>query len=349
LAQISYDAQVEILATFRSNQTVMKNQLPHLILLICCISLTSCKDDEPETKPSETPTVVTTLAGGAQGLKDGMGMDAQFNSPSKIALSSSGEIYVIDQEGRALRKINSSGTVSTVIASHPKKMVALVFAKDGTLFLAGESWIGKLKENGSVEVLADGAQMPSESYFSEVTSMAMLPDGSLILFDVSNYRILNISTTGEVIAVLCSHPMGYPGGDRNGKLENIYFREVYDMYVTETGVIYFTDWLRHDLRKISIDKMVTTIAGLDYASPFSFPVSVARSKDGILFLLEGDRILKVDESGNFKTFAGGIPGYQDAIGASAKFFSPFDLVLTQDEHTMYVTDYNNHRIRKITF
>ncbi|MEJ1238176.1 hypothetical protein WBG78_08605 [Chryseolinea sp. T2] len=320
-----------------------------LVLFACLIFLASCKEDEVAKQEPETPIAVTTLAGSAQGLKDGVGTDAQFYYPSKLALAASGDVYVIDQDGTAVRKISSNGSVSTILASHPKKIVALVIGKDGTIYIGGESWIGKLQQDGTVEVIANAPDMSQDVFFYRLTSMEMLPDGSLILFEMTNHRVINITTTGKVISVLCNHPFGYEGGDRNGKLRDIYFAEVYDMFVTSAGEVYFTDWFRHDLRKISTDKVVTTVVGTDYATPFSFPMGVTRSKEGVLYLVEKDRIVKVDEAGNYQTFAGGIPGYLDANGASAQFWNPFDVLLSNDEHTMYVADCLNNRIRKVTF
>jgi len=327
----------------------MKYSIFPLLLFVYSLILVSCKDDEPDNKPPETAIEVTTFAGGEDGLKDGLRTDARFHSPTKIALSPGGDIYVIDQDKTALRKINSSGSVSTIIADYPSEIVALVVGKDGAVFVAGYMWIGKLQADGSIEIIADALKMSSDIFFQHLMSMEMLPDGSLILFEAGNNRVINISTSGEVIAVLCSHPMGYQGGERNGKLQDIYFRDVHDLFVTNSGEIYFTDWLKHDLRKISADKMVTTIVGLDYASPFSFPVSITKSTEGSLYLIESNRIVKIEESGSFKTFAGGVAGYLDAAGGSAQFFGPLDAVLTKDGHTMYVTDYVNNRIRKITF
>ncbi|MDB6167757.1 MAG: hypothetical protein JWM88_621 [Verrucomicrobia bacterium] len=59
---------------------------------------------------------VTTVAGlpGIAGLRNGAGMDAWFNQPKALALDASGNLYVADTGNAAIRKIDSSGAVTTL-------------------------------------------------------------------------------------------------------------------------------------------------------------------------------------------------------------------------------------------
>ena len=63
--------------------------------------------------------VVTTLAGtaGVAGNSDGSGSAAKFNTPIGLVIDNAGNLYVSDQLYSKIRKITSSGVVSTISAT----------------------------------------------------------------------------------------------------------------------------------------------------------------------------------------------------------------------------------------
>jgi streptogramin lyase len=63
--------------------------------------------------------VVTDIAGiwHVSGMTNGQGNTATFKRPSSIAVDNNGNIYVADVGNNAIRKINSSGVVSTYLAN----------------------------------------------------------------------------------------------------------------------------------------------------------------------------------------------------------------------------------------
>lgn len=62
---------------------------------------------------------VTTLAGvaGVTGSADGLGSAAYFNNPTALAIDASGNLYVSDQAFSKVRKVTSTGLVSTFSAT----------------------------------------------------------------------------------------------------------------------------------------------------------------------------------------------------------------------------------------
>lgn len=62
-----------------------------------------------------TDGTVSSFAGtGVAGFADGPGASSQFNYPAGIAVDTSGNVYVAEYSGNRVRKITSSGSVSTV-------------------------------------------------------------------------------------------------------------------------------------------------------------------------------------------------------------------------------------------
>lgn len=67
--------------------------------------------------------VVTTLAGtaGVSGNADGTGAVAAFNGPEGLAISSTGNLYVVDRRNATIRKVTPAGVVTTVAGTVGKR------------------------------------------------------------------------------------------------------------------------------------------------------------------------------------------------------------------------------------
>jgi len=87
------------------------NRLSSIPVLALMILLASCKVPDSTSKA----WVVSIFAvGGTADSGNGTGTTAQFNSPSDVAVDSSGNVYVADSSNHRIRKITPAGVVSTL-------------------------------------------------------------------------------------------------------------------------------------------------------------------------------------------------------------------------------------------
>jgi hypothetical protein len=126
--------------------------------------------------------------------------------------------------------------------------------------------------------------------------------------------------------------------------------------------LYVADAHNCTIRQITPDGKVTTLAGKaraegsadgrGAAARFFAPSGITRDSDGNLYVsdLDGQTIRKITPAGEVTTVAGqaGSAGSTDGRGAAARFNGP--IVGARDAAgSLYISDYNNDTIRKITW
>ena len=157
--------------------------------------------------------IVTTLAGSTQGYTDGSGTSAQFCGPEGIAITIDGTIYIADTCNHRVRKITTSGMVSTVAGSDSGFVNGIgieakfSWPRGVALDTAGNIYIGdtsncrirKITATGTVTTLAgstcgyiDG--IGSAAQFDSPSGVAVDAVGTIIVGDCWNNRIRKITT-----------------------------------------------------------------------------------------------------------------------------------------------------------
>ena len=274
--------------------------------------------------PTPTPTqsvIVSTLAGsGNKAYADGKGMSASFSFPYGVAVDPNGNVYVADSTNYRIRKITQTGSVTTV---------------------AGSAW-------GFVDSQGTSAS------FKTLYGVAVDASGNIYVADYGNHRIRKITPNG-VYTLAGSVVVG----NTDGQGGSASFNCPIGVAVDATGNVFVADYGNHRIRKITPNGNVTTVAGSGNAgyadgqgtsASFSSPTGVAVDGSGNVYV--GDqgnhRIRKITPNENVTTVAGsGNAGYADGQGTSASFSNPTG-VAVDGSGNVYLADYNNSRIRKIT-
>ncbi len=133
--------------------------------------------------------------------------------------------------------------------------------------------------------------------------------------------------------------------------------------IDSSGNLYIADQYNNSIRKITSGGVVTTLAGstsgssgnlngVGTAARFDYPIGVAVDSSGNVFVSEqfNNCIRKITSAGIVTTLAGstsGISGNIDGTGSAARFYSPQGITIDPSGN-LYLTDYFNHNIRKVT-
>ncbi len=165
---------------------------------------------------------VITLAGSVFGFRDAKGSQAQFRSPSDLALGSNGNIYVADQGNHRIRMVDREGNVTTILG-------------DGT----SQTRLGAMNQ----AVVAS----PRFIDFDK--------DGNLLI--ASQYDLYKLDFDNQELIHLIGQ--GTPNRFYDGFKAEAHFNDIKDLYVNEAGIVYIGDG--RVLRQYTNDGYLVTVSG----------------------------------------------------------------------------------------
>ncbi|MES2678394.1 MAG: T9SS type A sorting domain-containing protein [Bacteroidota bacterium] len=190
--------------------------------------------------------------------------------------------------------------------------------------------------------------------FSHPSGVAVDNNGDVYVADYWNNKIRKITSAGVVSTFAGSGV----AGAANGTGAAASFNYPHGIAVDGSGNVYVADRNNHKIRKITSAGAVTTLAGsgtaggtdgTGAAASFNIPIGVAVDASGNVYVADGSyKIRKITAAGVVTTLAGsGIPGSANGTGAAASFNNPHG-VAVDGSGNVFVTDYANQKIRKIT-
>lgn len=227
--------------------------------------------------------VVSTFAGNVTSpvstAVDGTGTNAVFSRPDGITMDPAGNLYVADPDLYKIRKITPAGVVTTLVTAPGSAFSKLVYAPDGNLYAVAGNIVKKVTPAGVVSTVAAVASAPI------LRDIAYSPvDGSLLVTDSVNGKLMKVTTTGTVST--------YKTGLAN----------VYDVTVTADGTAYTASGNpstgSYGITRIATDGTVTSVTDPNAAGKTNGSLATATfGRSGLGLQAVGDAIYVADREG----------------------------------------------------
>ena len=244
-----------------------------------------------------------------------------------------------------LPTITSVSATPSIICAGDSSTLQVIVPSTATIVstFAGSGTQGSTDGNGTVA---------SFNYPYGVTTDAA---GNVYVADLINHKIRKITPSGNVTTFAGSGSIGNANG--NGIAAS--FNQPNGVATDAAGNVFVADRYNHKIRKITPAGDVTTFAGSGsigsdngngIAASFYNPAGVATDAAGNVYVADqgNHKIRKITPAGDVTTLAGsGSQGSANSNGIAASFNVPSG-VATDAVGNVYVADYYNNRIRKIT-
>ena len=314
----------------------------------------------PEAAHGAATGRIDTVAGaGQRGYRGdgGPARSAQLDEPRHVAVDASGAVYVVDTFNHRVRRVDASGTITTVagsgapgysgdggpagsaqihwphavaldpggtalyIADTPNHRIRRVDLAAGTITTVAGSGTGGYDGDGGPAVAAK---------LNGPKGLAVGPAGELYIADSGNDRIRRVdAAAGTITTVAGTGATGY-GGD-GGPASQAVFDGPRSLAVDAAGHLYVADDNNGRVRRIDPSGVVVTYAGAGQAgyagdggpaaeASLNHPRGVAVDGAGNLYIADSENhcIRMVDASGTITTIAGtGRQGFGGDGGPSA--------------------------------
>lgn len=345
---------------------------PKLLILLTFVFLfiISCTEDET---PNLVITSITPNSGGegTEVIISGTG----FNSISSentvtlndnictIAESSLTQLTVLIPANAGSGKLTVStrgqeaqSDVFTFI--HPLAITSIVpnsGGKDTQVLINGTGFSSILSEN--IVTLNDKTCTVTKATDTQLTIIIPAKAGTGSIKVSLGNRTTESSSFEYLFSIAVTTLAGSTRGYADGAGSAAQFDNPAGVAVDAVGNIYVADTGNHKIRKVTPDGTVTTLAGseegyadaIGIAAKFNSPMGMTADENGNLYVADfyNHRIRMVTMTGEVSTFAGSTSGFADGVGAAAQFFSPAGVTLDRVGN-VYVADYGNSKIRKIT-
>ncbi len=322
-----------------------------------------------------TPYIISTLAGNAisgPGYQNGTGTGASFYQPYGIVADTSGNVYVADGGNCVVRKITSSGVVSTIAGtpgvsgSSDGNGTAALFGflsgiaidSSGNLYVTDKTYntVRKLSPNGSSWIAS--TIVPPGAGLNQPIGLAIDSQNNIFVDDTSNCVIRKISPSGNLSVF--AGTLGKVGAT-NAVGTSASFSSPTGIAIDNANNLYVTDCGANTIRMITPSGVVTTLGGYlgspgfldgplnNTTGQFDHPFGIAVSSAGNIAISDasGTIIRQISTLSTVSSLAGklGISGRSDGTGSAASFYNVTGITFDSSGN-IFMADMGASTIRK---
>jgi glucose/arabinose dehydrogenase len=259
--------------------------------------------------------VVTTLAGdGVDAVLDGTGTGARFWSPTGIAVLPNGNFAVAERDGQRIRLVTPGGVVTTLAGSTAafadgtsttarfREPSGIATLPNGNLVVA-DTLNERIRLIAMPDVIVTTLAGSTNAYvdatgaaarFDMPRSVAVFPNGNIVVADRANHRIRLVTPEGVVTTLAGSGGAGGTSGAfLDGTSTTARFNTPSGVAVLPNGNVVVADTGNNRIRLITMPGgAVTTLAGDGTTAIFNQPHGIAVFPTGVIVVAElaGQRI-----------------------------------------------------------
>ncbi|MES2703222.1 MAG: T9SS type A sorting domain-containing protein [Bacteroidota bacterium] len=315
----------------------------------------------------------------------GLAINAGLFGLTTIAFDAAGNMYIADQNNNAVRKVNTSGVITTIagkgvagysgddtlgVAAMLNKPYGVAVDYMGNVYISdnGNNVIRKVNSAGIITTFA-GTGVAGYSGDMGPANMARLKgpqglavdgSGNLYIADADNHVVRKISTTGAIATIAGTGTPGYSGNGGPATAAALHYPTAvaFDIF----GNLYITDYLNNVVRKVSTSGTITTVAGTGVmglsgdggaatAAKLHYPsgVSIDGARNVYIADQGNNAVRRVDSNGIITNFAGthtnGYTG-NGGLATNAQLSSPKS-VHADGWGRVYIVDYDNNVVRVV--
>lgn len=301
-----------------------------LVFISCSDSGDSNVTNEINENEVISPTIENIAGNGTPDFSgdNGNANEAELNYPRDLDFDSNGNIYISDRGNNRIRKIDLNGIITTVAGSSAR----------------GYSGDGGLAINAQIH-LPLGIKIDSND--------------NIYFIDNNNHCVRKIDGNGIITTIAGNGTSDFSGD--GGLAINASLSYPQDLTIDSAGNIYILDTDNRRIRKIDANGIISTIAGNGNPgfNGEGVPAINAHTENPTNIHIDANSniyfsdwansiVRKIDNNGIITTIAGnGTPGFSGDGGLAINALLNIPSGLTTLNGSLYITDRDNYRIRKI--